>query len=159
MRYKRIAIFILLIISFVVVGYFKITNNRDLTFSSINEAEQVIGQIKLPKIEEEYSIYTIKYHDDNFTTPVLRVYFRNNEGKEIIFMTTSNISTSFVDFERVKNKNILNMIWIRKHAIDFEGFEGNYILQWRKSTQQSYEYFVTQNYEDKQWLVQIAENY
>ncbi|CAM5223421.1 hypothetical protein UACE39S_00662 [Ureibacillus acetophenoni] len=125
------------------------SDDEHLIFENKEEAELVIGELVTPEMPEGYQINKITYDNDGFTHPVTKVFYEK-QNHSITFM----IASSWFDddpSEKIKNDNIAEMIWITR--------DKEFVLKWRNSNQDSYKYLFTNNKQDKDWLISIAENY
>ncbi|TLS36969.1 hypothetical protein [Pseudalkalibacillus caeni] len=129
--------------------YDRYINETHLTFYQLDEAEKTIGKIKQPGLTENYRIQKITYDNDGFTHPVTKILYSNNDSR-ITFILASSLYDDWPT-ESIKNVSNRDLEWIHK--------DEEYVLKWRETKKESYKYLVTEQKSDKEWLVNMAENY
>jgi hypothetical protein len=140
---------ILLSILFLLTG----CSGKQKEFNSIEEAEKKLGTIiDTPSIPVDFRVSKVYYYDDREHDPIVKIYYKNEKGKELKFIIASSIEFGKEQqSEEIYRNEINEMKWIKA--------DSDYILKWKRNSNESYKYLITKDESDKEQLIRIAEQY
>lgn len=122
-------------------------------FNTIEEAEKKLGAIiDTPSIPENFRVSKVYYYDDGEHDPIVKIYYKNEKEKELKFIIASSIEFGKEQqSEEIFRNEINEMKWIKA--------DSDYLLKWKRNSNESYKYLITKDESDKEQLIRIAEQY
>lgn len=148
LRWTKFALLVFAIV-FLITG----CSGKQNEFNTIEEAEKKLNTtIDTPNLPKDFDISKVYYYDDKEHDPIVKIYYKNEKKKEIKFIIASSIEFGKEQqSEEIFRNEINEMKWIKA--------DSDYLLKWRKNSNESYKYLITKDENDKDQLIRIAEQY